>query len=111
MRTLYPQHIPDELKALNQWTCWQDVNGRKMPKQASNPRYGSSSTKKHTWGSYDQALSTFEQHHELSGIGFFLHYIDKQTGEIVGDDSLVMLDLDNCLDKDGTPSALAKEAL
>lgn len=75
------ESIPQELKKLKQWVCW---NGDKLPK---NPYTGGNaqSNNKETWGTYDvaiKALSTFG----FDGIGFM--FANGYFG----------VDLDKCLD-------------
>ena len=66
------EHIPSELKALNNWVCWKavpDESRGKIKKIPINPHTGGQamSNNRDTWGSFDVALRASEG---FSGLGF-----------------------------------------
>lgn len=73
--------IPEELKRVKQWVCW---DGTKLPK---NPYTGGNaqSNNPQTWGDYETALSAVDKYH-FSGIGFM--FAPPYFG----------VDLDHCID-------------
>lgn len=73
------ENIPQELKQINNWVCW---NSKKIP---INPKTGqfAKSTDSNTWGSYKQALKLSSYHNDL-GIGF-----------MIGDTDYIAIDLDD----------------
>lgn len=91
-------NIPDELKAIGRWVCWQLVtrNGKttKVPKRPGNPRRNASSTDPDTWGTFEEAVAAYEANDFLSGLGFVVsdeddicgididHARDPETGEL-----------------------------
>ena len=76
------ENIPQELKELSQWVCWQGED--KIPK---NPHTGKNakSNDAETWGTFDEAVSACEQY-KFDGIGFM--FANGYFG----------VDLDHCLD-------------
>lgn len=89
-----PDHVPVELKALDQWVAWRwtwsDKRG-KWDKPPLNVRTGrlASSTKSDSWVSFDAALTAHQEPtNEYSGIGFVF----------TADDPFVGIDLDHCRD-------------
>lgn len=82
--------IPSELKALNQWTCWQWQKRRgewtKIPISAVTGAQGRSNDPE-TWSSFEAALE-YMKHRSLSGVGFMFHPADGFAG----------VDLDACRD-------------
>jgi len=82
-------NIPNELKSLDQWVCWQYVfKNNHRTKIPINPKDGSyaSSTDQSTWSGFATALSA-RNTFKADGIGFVLN-----GGEYVG------IDLDDCLE-------------
>ena len=75
------KNIPDELKKLKQWVCWQ---GDKLPR---NPYTGGNaqSNNKETWSDFDTAIKALDKYH-FDGIGFM--FANGYFG----------VDLDKCLD-------------
>lgn len=75
------ENIPDELKKLKQWVCWQ---GDKLPR---NPYTGGNaqSNNKETWSDFDTAIKALDKYH-FDGIGFM--FASGYFG----------VDLDKCLD-------------
>ena len=59
------KNIPDELKAVRAWVCWQ---GTKLPK---NPLTGGNamSNNPNTWGTFEQALEAIDRY-GFDGLGF-----------------------------------------
>lgn len=87
--------IPAELRERDRWVRWTVTkDGRKLPLRADRNR-AASSTDPHTWTSYSTARDSTVG----TGVGFVL-------GDGIG-----CLDLDDALDADGRPSALAATVL
>lgn len=84
----------DDLKKVDQWVCWDDSNGRKMPISVKGG--AASSTDPKTWGSYVSAVECAEVN-GYSGIGFVFSKEDKFCG----------VDLDDCIDDNGFVSETA----
>jgi putative DNA primase/helicase len=86
-----PEHIPGDLKALNQWLIWRyfykpDLGyWDKPPLNANKSGNAAKSTDPKTWATFDKALSTC-QLGKLDGIGLAL----TEKNGIVG------FDLDDC---------------
>jgi len=98
--------IPNELKQLEQWVCWQlgDVNPntgrpRKIP---INPNTGkvADTTKPDTWGSYENAINRKLQNHRLDGVGLVLTEHDPFN----------CFDIDGATQLNGTPNTFIKAA-
>jgi len=87
--------IPAELKVLHRWLLW---NGKKIPWDAKFLKSYASATDPHTWASYEQACTAYDEG-GFNGLGFAL----------VGD-GLVGIDLDSCV-IDGQPSHDAMELM
>lgn len=87
--------VPAELTSLNRWLVWR---GAKIPYCASVPSMKASSTDPETWGSFEQARTTYEDG-GFTGIGIALN-----------GDGLVGVDLDKCV-TDSKPSAGALSIL
>lgn len=69
------ENIPEELKNLKQWVCWQaieDPKRKKIKKIPINPRtgQGAKSNDKKTWVSFQQAFEFYEANDHIAGIGF-----------------------------------------
>lgn len=86
--------VPQELRDLARWLVWRaepNPKGgkpRKVPYQI-NGKFRASTTNPATWGSYDQAVATYNTGN-FTGIGF-----------VFNGDGLTGIDLDNCYDEDG----------
>ncbi len=89
--------IPEELKSLNQWLCWNEVEGRKVPVIAATG-HSASSTDPATWCDYDMADACKSSY---TGLGF----VFRPGGGIVG------MDLDCCLNEAGELAAWAAPVL
>lgn len=76
------ENIPEELKKLDQWVCWQGED--KIPKNPHNGR-NAASNRPTTWGSFADAVSACEKYH-FDGIGFM--FANGYFG----------VDLDKCVD-------------
>lgn len=85
----HPDVVPEDLRRLVQWVCWDDCDGRKVP---VNPRRGgnAASDNRATWATFDTAVSAYLRG-GLSGVGFVFTESDVFTG----------IDLDDCIDGDG----------
>src|SRR5947209_11263781 len=100
----------EELKAKKQWVVWclepaQEKDDRltKVPYQARNGCKAASTHQEH-WCSYDEAVKASRQKHNASGkpyngIGFVFN--DDFTG----------IDLDHCINPDGSIDAWAQEMI
>ena len=100
--------IPDELKALHRWAPWQAVfnvkRGKfdKLPKSAVHPEIGISTAAPEKWFTHDQALTSYiKAKGMLSGICFVMTGIEGVVG----------IDMDNCLDANGTVAPWAQEVI
>ena len=96
--------FPQALLALHQWVCYKielDKNGRSC-KVPYSPHTGkrASSTNPKTWGTHTDAVNAANQH-RFSGIGFVF----------TAESGIVGIDIDNCLDENGNPNAIAAEIL
>lgn len=93
-----PMPIPDELRALRQWVVWKYERRRdkwtKVPYQRNSRK--AQVTNPGTWCSFDEAMNVVMS--GWDGIGF----VFRADGPHVG------VDLDHCIDEDGTlkPSAV-----
>lgn len=76
------ENIPQELKGLSQWVCWQGE--AKIPKNPANGQNAQSNNKK-TWGTFQQAIKACETF-GFDGLGFM--FAPPYFG----------IDLDHCLD-------------
>jgi KaiC/GvpD/RAD55 family RecA-like ATPase len=93
--------IPKELQVLPRWVLWKhekvEERWQKVPYQVSGKRRASSN-KAETWGSFDEALSTYLID-DFDGVGF-----------VFNGDGIVGVDLDDAV-KDGVIAPHAQEAL
>lgn len=78
------ENIPDELKKLNNWVCWQGSD--KTPKNPATGKNAQSNNPK-TWGSFTQAVKACDTF-GFDGLGFMF---DGKSGYFG-------VDLDHCLD-------------
>jgi len=100
MTVVYPENIPAEAKALDQWCVYQleEVNGQKtkVPYQLTGQR--ASSTDPKTWASFSAALAAYQDLEGYDGICFML----------AEENGIVFIDLDNSI-KDGIIESWALE--
>lgn len=89
--------IPTALTARPAWVVWRYENGTKVPYSAKTG-HKASSTKEHTWTTYDIARKVAEAR-EYNGVGFVFS----------GDDPFTGIDLDDCRDDDGNIALWALE--
>ncbi|MCR4436179.1 MAG: phage/plasmid primase, P4 family [Clostridiales bacterium] len=96
-------NIPQTLKQLNRWVCWQleerDGKPTKVPK---NPLTGKNALNNEakTWGTFEQAVAGMQKY-TLQGIGF-----------VFNGDGLIGVDIDDCRDPDtGALTEMAKEVI
>lgn len=100
---LYPDGISQELKETGRWCVWkrEQPEGRDKPTKAPyNPRTGgrAMSNNPDTFTSYQEAVNALERgRYDGLGVGVF--------------DGLCAVDIDDCLDEDGTPSPLALDVI
>ncbi|AMV41047.1 hypothetical protein [Planctomyces sp. SH-PL62] len=82
-------NVPAELRALEQWILWTDVDGRKLPRTADGRR-NASTTDPATWTTFEAAAEALREAApgRFSGLGFVF----------TGGDPYVGIDLDGCLD-------------
>jgi len=95
-------NIPEELKKLRQWVCWNMVetgNGKKtkVPYNPTKPESKASSNDPNTWGTFREAIMEFN-FGKFSGIGFVFTEGDPYSG----------IDLDKCRE-DGRINRFALE--
>lgn len=76
------ENIPEELKKVNQWVCWQGE--AKIPKNAKNGQNAKSNDKE-TWSDFDTAIKACDTY-GFDGLGFM--FANGYFG----------VDLDHCLD-------------
>lgn len=88
--------VPVELRRLTQWVCWSDRDGTKKPLQPTGRP--ASSTNRDTWAEF---VVCDRVKHEFSGLGF----VFASDGDLFG------VDLDGCIDADGTISDWACEII
>ncbi|NMC34132.1 MAG: hypothetical protein GYA36_16985, partial [Veillonellaceae bacterium] len=90
---LQVKQIPSKMREIPHWVCWRGEyrkDNPKLSKVPADPKTGrnASSTKRETWGTFDQAHGHFNKSLTLCGLGFVFSE----------EDSLVGVDLDNCID-------------
>lgn len=92
--TIKDKNIPDELKVLCQWVCWQGkpLDNGKLSKIPMDPKTGraSSTTDPTTWGEFHEALANHRSG-KADGIGFVFTKDDPYFG----------IDLDGCVNANG----------
>lgn len=92
MSEIYADKIPEELKALDHWVCWEYVEREgKTTKPPLNSLTGgrASSTDTSTWTSFGKAVEAFE-----GGLGDGIGFV------VCEDDPYVGIDLDHCRDSE-----------
>lgn len=78
-------NIPNELKKLDQWVCWRNENGAKVPKIATGRCTKNASTRDpETWRTFEDAIA-FARKNKVLGIGLVF----------TEDDDFIGVDLDN----------------
>ncbi len=88
-------HIPDDLAERDQWILWrrEKVAGRETKVPYSVQGYRASSTNPSNWAEFQMALNTWQRQPErYAGLGFVF----------APEDPFVGIDLDDCLDAQGT---------
>lgn len=96
--------IPQALKDIPQWVCWQAGKPRsngKISKIPINPHTGKAAKVNTlaTWGTFDQAYQYFLAHNNIQGLGF------------VFTDGYVGIDLDDCFLANGKVKPAAEKIL
>jgi hypothetical protein len=99
-----PEAVPAELRAIARWVCWKargKPNG-KLDKLPCSPHTGSvgDAHDPTSWGSFAQAVTAMRRY-RLDGIGIVL----------TGEDSLVGVDLDGCVDDAGVVAPWARDII
>jgi putative DNA primase/helicase len=87
---IHSENIPEELKTLQQWVCWIEVNGNgKKSKIPYSPNGGlpAKTTDPSTWGTFKEAAHAYRRK-AFDGLGFVFTTEDPYTG----------VDLDKCRD-------------
>ncbi|MCP2679262.1 hypothetical protein NHF45_06940 [Maricaulaceae bacterium NA33B04] len=83
-------NVPQDLRTYRQFVTWRLVNRPDKPKPTKFPN--GSTTDPSTWKSYDEAVAELNADSTLAGIGFVF----------TEDDPFVFVDIDNCLQDDGS---------
>lgn len=101
-----PDQIPAALRDAPRWApwaaVWDEQRGKydKVPRQPAAPQYGLSTVRPERWATFDAAAQAYQRDPQaLAGLGYCM----------TGPHGLVGIDLDNCLEADGTPAAWAAE--
>lgn len=99
-------HYPETLKSLPIWALWRLERDKKdrLTKVPYSPHYNgrASSTKPKTWGTFNQAIHTMVSRPDYyNGISLI---ISKEYG-------LVFIDIDHCIDEDGSLSDIASDII
>ena len=99
-----PEAVPAELRSIARWVGWKarlKLHG-KLDKLPCSPHTGSVGDVHDptSWGSFEQAVAAMRRY-RLDGIGIVLN----------GEDSLVGVDLDGCIDDAGTIAPWAQEII
>lgn len=102
------KNIPKELKNLRQWVCFsvkQEINNKgeeRLVKCPINPHTGSNAkiNDPETWGPFRDAITGCQEYNHAN-IGF----------AFTSDDPYCGIDIDHCVNSDGTLSNLAQEIL
>lgn len=85
--------VPDELRELDQWVCWEEVETdgrkRKMPRVPDGSAEPAKTSDPSTWGSFDEAYNACQQRRGV-GLGFVLSE----------DDPYLAVDFDDVRDPD-----------
>lgn len=95
------EQIPGELQDMKQWVCWkyQERDGKdaKVPIDPYTGKHADPSDPE-TWGTFGGAL-TYYGSKDATGIGFVFSKSDNYVG----------IDIDDCIDEDGTISETGSE--
>lgn len=98
-----PSAVPAALRALDQWVGWRyemvEGDWSKVPRDPKNGRRASSADPA-TWSPFETA-ATAASWHGYAGVGFVFTDEDPYCG----------IDLDDCLDAEGVPTAAARQVL
>jgi predicted P-loop ATPase len=94
---MHTLNVPQDLRPYRQFVTWRLVDRPGEPKPTKVPN--GSTTDPATWRTYDEAVAELNADSTLAGIGFVFTL----------DDPFVFVDVDNCLQDDGSwhPDALA----
>lgn len=66
------EKIPQELKELDQWVCWREIDNKKVPINPHNGQYASPIDSTH-WGSFEFALKMWRKYpKKADGVSFIL---------------------------------------
>lgn len=98
------QHIPESLANLPRWVCWKwEWREDKWTKPLFNAKSDdyAKSDDPSTWVSYSEAMAAYRRNKEFAGIGFVF----------TPDDDLMGVDVDGCLNPDGTVTDTGNDAL
>jgi hypothetical protein len=99
----WQDELPTELREKHQWVNWRyelTDKGKwtKVPTQPHAPDYKASTDNAAQWGSFDDAMLAFDRNETLAGVGFVFATDDVYAG----------VDLDNCINDDGTLAEWAR---
>lgn len=103
MTKFYPEGLPQKLKDTGRWCVWRyetREGSAKPTKVPYNPRTGGGAMSNNpgTFTSYQEAVNALERgRYDGLGVGVF--------------DGLCAIDIDHCLDEDGTPSPLTVDVV
>ena len=89
---------------LTQWVVWKAVDrDGKLTKVPFDPKTGrfAKVSLDSTWGTYQQAMQTWQENDIYEGVGFVLTKADP----------FVFVDLDKCIDDDGTTETWAQDII
>ena len=99
------ENIPQQLKEMNQWVCYQAIpKGERITKVPVNPSNGKAIdvNNKENWLTFNEAVYEIKQgNNRISGIGFVFSDHDPFIG----------IDLDDCINEKGELSSLANEVV
>jgi putative DNA primase/helicase len=100
--TQLKETIPTQLQKLPQWVLWKyegpEGTKRKKPPFTTDGRRASVSNPK-SWTTFTEAIRTYTQWGGYEGLGLMLTK------------DLTVIDLDNCLDRDGKPNQQAQQII
>jgi putative DNA primase/helicase len=94
--------LPNELKARNQWVLWKTITRAGKPTKVPYDTTGheGDSSDPSRWESYDAVVATYQKG-GYDGIGYTFDPLDPYAG----------VDLDHCINEDGSIKPKAKEIL
>jgi len=98
------QHIPEQLKNLPRWVCWKwEWRKDKWTKPLLNAKSGryARSTDSTTWATYSEVMAAYQRNKDFAGIGFVF----------AADDNIMGVDVDACLNPDGSLSEVGQDAM